>query len=96
MQDDAKSYLKRKAKQLDLDRGDALKKLQAELDAQYAGKTRVVSLNDGVLKVQTPSAGVASELRLNQVALLKDLEAAASFKYPIKRLYIQITSIPSS
>ena len=91
MQEEAKSYLQKKALALDLGRGQALEAIQKLLDEEYPQKTRAVSLNDGVLKIVTPSAPLANELRLNQVQLMKDLDQAIGFKYPITRLLIQIS-----
>lgn len=63
-------YLQKRAAELGLERGEQLQKIQAHLDGLYPGQVRAVSLNDGVLRLVTPSASVASELRMGQVELL--------------------------
>jgi hypothetical protein len=89
MSDDTRDYLKKKAEQLRLDRGDALTDVQAELEKRYPGQVRAVSFNDGVLRLITPSSGVASELRLGQVELIKTLKLTE----PLKRLAITIRDL---
>jgi hypothetical protein len=89
MSDDTRDYLKKKAEQLRLDRGDALTDIQTELEKRYPGQVRAVSLNDGVLRLITPSSGVASELRLGQVELIKTLKLTE----PQKRLAITIRDL---
>lgn len=84
-------YLKKKAGELNLDRGPALAEIQKLLERMYAGQTRVLSLNDGVLKVATPNASVASELRWGQAQLLLKLQPISP--YPLKRLAIVIRAL---
>lgn len=91
MLEDAKLYLQKKAKDLDLDRMDALTTIQKLLDEAYPAKTRAKSLHEGVLKVITPSAVVAGELRLRQAQLIPQLVEATARS--IDRLHIQITSL---
>ncbi len=91
MLEDARLYLQKRLKDLDLGRADVLKIIQSELDVLYPGKTRAKSLNEGVLKLITPSAAVASELRLRQTELIPRLIAATT--RPIGRLQIQITTL---
>lgn len=91
--EDAQSHLRRTARRLDLGRGEALMAIQKQLDRLYPGQTRTISLNDGVLKVATLSAAVASELRLRQVTLIKQWGEAIEFRYEINRLYIQIRTL---
>jgi hypothetical protein len=86
-----KNYLAKRARQLNLGREDELRRIQALLEALWPAQTRAVSLNAGVLKVLTPNASVASELRLRQVEILPKLRAAAHS--PIERLRIQISAI---
>ncbi len=93
MLEDAQGHLRRTARRLDLGRGEALNTIQKLLDHDYPDRARVVSINEGVLKVVTVSAPVASELRLRQVELIKTWEDAIGFKYEITRLYIQISSL---
>ncbi len=64
-------YFQDKAQQLGLDRSLVIERVQLELNRLYPTKTRVASLNRGVLKIVTPSAPVASELRLNQTMIIK-------------------------
>lgn len=91
MSEDTRDYLKKRGEQLRLDRGENLELIQAELDQRYPREVRALSLNDGVLRLITPTAAVASELRLNQVELL------ATFKQKtgenITRLAISIRSL---
>lgn len=68
--DEINDYLQKKAAELDLGRGQQLTVIQEYLDGLYPGQCRAVSLNEGVLKITTPSASVANELRLRQVELL--------------------------
>ncbi len=81
-------YLQKKARQLGLERGDQLKAIQAYLDKKYPGLCRAASLNEGVLKITTPSASVASELRLSQ----EEIKAHILSQYPsLTRIIIQIS-----
>ena len=91
MQENAKLYLARKAQQLDLERAEALKMIQSILEEEFPGKVRAKSLNEGVLKVITPSAAVASELRLRQQDLI--VKCVQTSTRPIHRLHIQITTL---
>lgn len=67
--DGINDYLQRKASQLGLERGDTLSEVQCYLDKVFPGKCRAVSINDGVLRVTTKSASIASELRFMQVEI---------------------------
>ncbi len=91
MLEDAKSHLARRASQLGLDRAEVLISLQEVLDAHYNGQARAKALHNGVLKVITESAAVASELRLNQVSLMKEFMEKAPSTHQITRLHIIIT-----
>lgn len=64
-------YFARKRQELGLDRADSLASIQATLDALYPSLTRAISLNGGVLRITTPNASVASDLRLRQIELLE-------------------------
>lgn len=64
--DDLQRYLAKKSAELGLERGDQLVAIQAYLDELYPGQCRAVGLNDGVLKITTPNASVAGELRMRQ------------------------------
>lgn len=88
MLEDAKSHLAKRARELDLGRADTLAKIQTILDEAYRQKAVAKSLNNGVLKVVTPSAGIASEVRLNQVSLIKQILRRTSVT--VDRLYVQI------
>ncbi len=81
-------YLKKRAQELDLGRGEALEAIQAHLDGIYPGQVRALSLKDGILRLTTVSAAVASELRLRQVELLTAIRPLSANK--IERLAISI------
>ncbi len=90
MLEEARRHLEKKAKQLDLGRAQALADIQAILDGRYPQMTQAKSINEGVLKVLVESSAVASELRLNQVEILK--LANKKQAYLIERIYIQTGS----
>lgn len=81
-------YFAKKRAELGLDRGDVLEKIQAVLDAWYPQKVRAKRLHQGVLTLLTPSASVASELRMRQVEFI---EACGLSEAP--RLSISISSL---
>jgi hypothetical protein len=83
-------HLRKRAEQLRLDRGDGLFKIQSELDRRYPGQCRALSLNNGLLRLITPSSAIASELRLNQVELLNKFRSLGE---PIERMTISIRSL---
>jgi Dna[CI] antecedent, DciA len=64
-------YFERKRRELGLDRADDLARVQAVLDRWYPGQARARRLHQGVLRVITPSAPLASELRMRQIELLE-------------------------
>lgn len=66
---DMSDYLSRKASELGLERGEQLEEIQGYLDERWPGLCRAASLNDGVLKITTANASLASELRMAQVTL---------------------------
>lgn len=78
----AGDYLSKRADQLRLDREQTLGAAQKLLDELYPDQARALSLNNEVLKIVTPNASVASELRFRQVQILKRLG--------VKKLHIQI------
>ena len=82
------NYLDRRRQELDLDRQDFLAQVQQLMDRRYAGRVRAVSFNYGILRLVTPSAVLASELRLNQVAILQELSGRQ-----VLRLQITIATI---
>ena len=65
-----RDYLSKRALELGLDRADDLVRVQATLDAWYPDQVRAKLLHQGILRVITPSAAVAQDLRLRQVELL--------------------------
>ncbi len=69
------NYLNRRAQELGLGREETLQKVQAWLDAQYPGRCRALSLNDGKLKLTTPDSVVASDLRMRQIEVLNHFAA---------------------
>lgn len=64
-------YFNQKRQELGLERYETLQTVQAWLEAHYPGQARAVSLNKGVLRLVTPSAAVASDLRFKQQAILQ-------------------------
>lgn len=64
------NYLNKKAKSLDLGRGDELIQVQKLLDEWYPGKVRAHSLNNGKLTLVTISSSVANELRFKTTELM--------------------------
>ena len=64
-------YFERKRRELGLDRADDLVRIQAVLDEWYPGRARARQLHQGVLRLVTPTASVASELRMRQQELLQ-------------------------
>jgi hypothetical protein len=80
-------YFAKKRAELGMERQDQLAAVQATLDAWYPGRCRARQLHRGVLRLATPSAGVASELRMRQLELL------AAHALEGTRLAISIESI---
>lgn len=64
-------YFARKARELGLNRADDLERVQAVLERWYPGQARARRLHQGVLRVITPSAPLASELRMRQMELMR-------------------------
>ncbi len=62
-------YFANKRRELGMDRADALGQIQAVLDGWYPGQTRAKSVNNGVLRIITPNASVAGDLRMRQMEL---------------------------
>jgi hypothetical protein len=85
-------YFERKRKELGLDRADQLADVQHTLDEWYPGQARARQLHQGVLRVVTPNAAVASELRLRQTELLVRHNTATAAQI-IERLQISIASL---
>jgi hypothetical protein len=86
-----REYINQKAQELDLERGESLAKIQAILDRLYPGQARAKSLNQQVLKIITPNASLASELRLRQSEIIKEI--VETTLRPVNRLHIQITTL---
>ncbi|HSX14798.1 MAG TPA: DciA family protein [Candidatus Saccharimonadales bacterium] len=84
-------YFKNKADELGLERGPQLQTIQKILDQRFPTKVRVMSLNRNVLKLVTPNASMASELRLNQINLLEQFQHQTGVT--IDRLQIVISAI---
>jgi hypothetical protein len=82
-------YFEQKRAQLGMDREDKLEAIQRTLDAWYPGLARAKQLHQGVLRIATPNASVASELRMRQLELL------AAHGLETTRLSISIQSIGS-
>lgn len=76
---------------LGMDREDVLTGVQRVLDGWYPGLVRARQLHQGVLRLETPSAGVAGELRMRQVELLDAVEKLSGERP--RRLSISI-SVP--
>jgi hypothetical protein len=71
-------YFARKREELGLDRADTLARVQKVLDERYGGRARARQLHQGVLRIVTPSASVASELRMRQTELLERCDLAGT------------------
>jgi hypothetical protein len=85
-------YFERKRRELGLDREDILGQIQRTLDEWYPGQARARQLHQGVLRIATPNASVASELRLRQMELLARHSAEAA-AHKVERLQISIQSL---
>lgn len=64
-------YMAKKRIELGLDRANDLAVVQRRLDAWYPGMARAKQLHQGTLRIHTPNASVAGELRLRQIELLE-------------------------
>jgi hypothetical protein len=80
-------HFAKKRTELGMDREDTLGAAQRLLDAWYPGMARAKRLHQGVLRIVTPNASVASELRMRQVELLAALGLTET------RLAISIASL---
>jgi hypothetical protein len=63
-------YFERKRRELGMERSDVLSSIQAWLDKNYPGQARAKQLHRDTLRIITPNASVASELRMRQLELL--------------------------
>ena len=86
-------YLRDKADELDVGRADALQIIQIELERRYPEKTRALALHQGKLRVITPNASVAGDLRLRQLDFLEIIRMTVPTGTVIERLIIQIRSL---
>lgn len=64
-------YFEKKRRELGMDRADVLADVQALIEKWYPGKVRVRQLHQGTLRIVTPSAAVANELRMRQFEILE-------------------------
>jgi hypothetical protein len=85
-------YFAAKRQQLGMDRQDSLARIQAILEGWYPGQVRVRSLNNGTLRIVTPSAPVAGDLRMRQMELRASVEAILPDQLGVK-LQINIGQI---
>jgi hypothetical protein len=63
-------YFERKRREMGLDRANVLRDIQMTLDAWYPGQARAKQIHQGTLRIVTPNASVASQLRMRQLELL--------------------------
>jgi hypothetical protein len=77
-------YFAQRRKELGMDRGDELVRIQKILDEWYPGMLRAKKLHQGVLSLVAFNAPVASEIRMRQVEFLELVNLE------IKRLQISI------
>jgi hypothetical protein len=87
---DIGDYLARRSVELGLGRGDTISSIQALLDESYPALTRVLSVQDGLVRVVTPNASLASDLRLKQLQILPQLQ---SFDATITKMVVQVRSL---
>jgi hypothetical protein len=80
-------YFDRKRRELGMDRADSLAQVQEWLNKSYPGLARAKSLHRGVLRIITPNASVASEIRMRQLELLSQFGDEAT------RLSITISTL---
>lgn len=81
-------YFANKRAELGMDRADSLVEIQAVLDSWYPKLAKAKLLHQGVLRIVTPNASVAGDLRMRQVELIARFPALS-----IKRLQIGIQSL---
>lgn len=68
---------------LDMGREDQLAAIQEILHDLYPGKIRARRLQSGVLTIETPSATVASDVRLRQEELLERLDQYSVVQFKV-------------
>lgn len=66
--------IRSRADSLDMGRENQLEAAQRVLNDFYPGKTRARRLKSGVLTIETPSATIANDLRLQQEELLEKMQ----------------------
>lgn len=93
MKNDMADYFTRRSAELGLERGDAIVIVQGILDARYPGLARALSLNEGLLRIVTPNASLASELRLTQLELLTTMNDQTASEIVITKLVIRVGSL---
>ncbi|NNE06168.1 MAG: DUF721 domain-containing protein [Xanthomonadales bacterium] len=69
-------------------------KLARLLDAEMAEQVRVATVRQGVLVLVTPSAALATRLKMDQVSILKSLNASAGLN--LTGLQVRTAPIPRS
>jgi hypothetical protein len=69
-------YFERKRRELDLGREQLLVRVQQWLETYYPGQARARQLHQGTLRIVTPNASVASDVRLRQVEMFRTCELA--------------------
>ncbi|MBW4061645.1 hypothetical protein HJC99_03705 [Candidatus Saccharibacteria bacterium] len=84
-------YFSKKRTELGFDRVDHLATVQSWCEREYPGQVRAVRLHQGVLRLVTPSAGVAGNLRLRQIELMRLMQSVTG--EPLKRIQITISSL---
>ncbi|HEX9679241.1 MAG TPA: DciA family protein [Candidatus Saccharimonadales bacterium] len=86
--DSLKDLLKSKADKLDVDQKlDELALCQQVFKRYYADQAKVTKFNDSKLFVLVRSSSLASEVRLNQLTLIEELNRLLSTK--VERLIIR-------
>jgi hypothetical protein len=87
---DIGDYLARRSVDLGLDRGNTIAAIQVLLDESYPTLTRVLSVQDGLVRVVTPNASLASDLRLKQLQILPQLQTIDA---TITKLVVSVRSL---
>ena len=82
-------YFTKKRAELGMDRGDVLTQIQEYLDSLYPAEVRAKQLHKGTLRLVTPNASIASELRMRQVEILDHIRLLTK-EEPLTRLQISI------
>ena len=81
MADSLKDLLFKKADDMDFqETRDDLHIIQTELDRLFPKSIKILSLNEGKLHVTTRSSSIASDLRLQNIALTQNLNMSLKTK----------------